>query len=246
VQTDILSPAQLREACDGDPALLVGRWPVLVGISLYIISDADLDFLRRYVEAGGHLVWTPRSGMADEEAIVRADVMPGALRDAAGVRYEESTSLLQPVPLTGLGGHGQWYAHCLIPERAGTLAGYDHPFLADYPAVTTHRHAKGRLTMLGCFPDRTLSDALARWVAAESLPVDPWGAAVGPTQSHLACRTAEGCSLHLIHNWSWQPSRYVLPASVTLLGADTSFSSGQPIELGAWDVQILLEEGEMS
>jgi beta-galactosidase len=79
VQTDILSPAQLREACDGDPALLVGRWPVLVDISLYIISDADLDFLRRYVEAGGHLVWTPRSGMADEEAIVRADVMPGAL-----------------------------------------------------------------------------------------------------------------------------------------------------------------------
>ena len=113
-------------------------------------------------------------------------------------------------------------------------------------AALLERHAKGRLTMLGCFPDRTLSDALARWVAAESLPVDPWGAAVGPTQSHLACRTAEGCSLHLIHNWSWQPSRYVLPASVTLLGADTSFSSGQPIELGAWDVQILLEEGEMS
>jgi beta-galactosidase len=246
VQTDIVSPAQLRDACDGDPVRLVARWPMLVGISLYIIGDADLNFLRRYVEAGGHLVWTPRSGMADEEAIVRAEVMPGALRNAAGVWYEESTSLLQPVAVTGLGGHGQWYAHCLIPEGAETLAGYDHPFLADYAAVTTHRHAKGRLTMLGCFPDRTLSGALGRWVAAESLPVDPWRAAVGPTQSHLACRTAEGRSLHLIHNWSWQPSRYVLPASVTPLGADTSFLSGQPIELGAWDVQILLEKGETS
>src|SRR6476659_7707 len=68
--TDVLSPAQLREAGGGDPARLVTRWPVLIGISLYIISDADLDFLRRYVGAGGHLVWTPRSGMADEEGIV--------------------------------------------------------------------------------------------------------------------------------------------------------------------------------
>ena len=142
LQTDILSPVQLRDACDDDPARLVTRWQVLVGISLYVISDADLDFLRRYVEAGGHLVWTPRSGMADEEAIVRGEVMPGALRDVAGVRYEESTSLLQPVPVTSLGGHGQWYAHCLIPEGAETIAGYDHPFLADYAAVTSHRHGK--------------------------------------------------------------------------------------------------------
>ena len=126
-----------------------------------------------------------------------------------------------------------------IPEGAETIAGYDHPFLADYAAVTSHRHGKGRFTMVGCFPDRTLSGALARWVAAESLPVDPWRAAVGPTQSHLACRTADGRVLHLIHNWSWQPSRYVLPASVTPLGVDTSLSLDEPIELAAWDVRIL-------
>jgi beta-galactosidase len=245
LQTDVLSPAQLHKACDGDPARLVARWPVLIGISLYIISDADLDFLRHYVESGGHLVWTPRSGMADEEGIVRADVMPGAMRDAAGVRYEESTSLLQPVPVMGgLGGHAQWYAHCVIPEGAETIAGYDHPFLADYAAVTTHPYGKGQVTVLGCFADRALSGALARWVAAESLPVDSWRAALGATQSHVACRTGDGRTLHLIHNWSWQPSRYVLPASVTALGIDTTLSSDQPIELGAWDVQILLENGE--
>jgi beta-galactosidase len=244
--SDILSPAQLRQACGGDPARAVTRWPVLIGISMYIISDADLNFLRRYAEAGGHLVWTPRSGMADEEGIVRADVMPGALREAAGLRYEESTSLLRPVEVTGLNGHAQWYAHCLMPDGAEVIAGYDHPFLADYAAVTTHRYGKGQLTVLGCFADRALSGALARWVAAESLPVDPWRAARGATQSHIACRTANGRTLHIIHNWSWQPSRYVVPASVTALGADTALLSDQPIELGAWDVQILLENGKTS
>jgi beta-galactosidase len=52
--------------------------------------------------------------------------------------------------------------------------------------------------------------------------------------------------LHLIHNWSWQPSRYVLPASVTPLGVDTSLSLDEPIELAAWDVRILLEDGKTS
>jgi beta-galactosidase len=47
--------------------------------------------------------------------------------------------------------------------------------------------------------------------------------------------------LHLIHNWSWKPSRYVLPAATIPLGVETSLSAGQQIKLGAWDVQILLE-----
>ena len=246
VQADILSPAQIRQAEGGDMASLVVRWPVLVAISLYVISDADLEMLGRYVEAGGHLVWMPRSGMADEEAVVRAETMPGVLRDAAGVRYEESTSLLQPVPVSGLAaddpsGHGQWYAHCLISEGADILARYEHPFLGDYAAVTTNHHGAGRLTVLGCFPDRRLSRSLAQWVAADSLPIDPWQDRVGPTQSHLACRTRGGHILHLIHNWSWQPSRYPVPVSATTLGTGTALAPDESLQLSAWDVQLLLE-----
>ena len=98
--------------------------------------------------------------------------------------------------------------------------------------MTTHRYGKGQLTVLGCFADRALSGALARWVAAESLPVDPWRAALEATQSHVACRTADGRTLHIIHNWSWQPSRYVLPASVTALGADTAALVGSADRAG--------------
>lgn len=242
LSADVLSPTQLRQACDDNPAELLERWPVLVAISLYVVSDPDLDFLRRYVDAGGHLVWTPRSGMADEEAIVRAEIMPGALREAAGVHYQESTSLLERVPVTGLDGHGQWYAHCLVPEEAEVLAHYEHPFLGDYAAVTTHPYGQGRLTVLGCFPDRTLSAALARWIAVESLPSDPWRDAVGRTQSHLASRTADGRTLHLVHNWSWDPSPYQLPARATPIGANASLSAGDAVELGAWDVSILIED----
>jgi beta-galactosidase len=220
-----------REACH--------PLPILIG-SPCIISDADLDLLRLYVEAGGHLVWMARSGMADEEGIVRADVMPGALR-MPPVRYGVDKPVAADTgdrrAATPSG------TRTASSPKAETIAGYDHPFLLtmrrDDPPVrqgTAHRPG---------YADRTLSGALARWVAA-SLTVDPWRAALGATQSHVACRTADGRTLHLIHNWSWQPSRYVLPASVTALGADTALSSDQPIELGAWDVQILLEKGARS
>ncbi|HQY99449.1 MAG TPA: beta-galactosidase [Propionicimonas sp.] len=225
---DIVSPIQLRDACADDAAELVRRWPVLVAVSLYVIDDADLDLLHRYVEAGGHLVWTPRSGMADEEAVLRAEVMPGALRPSAGAWYDESHTLPEPVPVTGLGGHALWYADCLVPDGAEVLAGYEHPFLGDYAAVTTRAVGEGRLTMLGCFPDRTLAGALSRWVATTSLPTDPWAAACGPTQSHLACRTADGQVLHILHNWSWTPSTYLAP-------------DGRTLSLGPWDVQWLLD-----
>ena len=49
-------------------------------------TTRTLELLRDYAEAGGHLVLTPRTGYADEEAVVRHEVMPGVLREAAGVQ----------------------------------------------------------------------------------------------------------------------------------------------------------------
>lgn len=234
---DIVSPDQLRAA--GDVVELVRRWPVLIGVCLTVISDEDLDLLREYVEAGGHLVWTPRSGMADTEAVMRAEVMPGSLRPAAGAWYDESTSLPEPVALTGLDGAAQWYADCLVADGAEVLATYQHAFLGDFAAATTHPHGDGRMTVLGCFPDRRLAASLARWAAAVSLPADPWVDALRPTQSHLSCRTTDGRILHVLHNWSWTPSCYRLPEAAGRLSGDV-LATGAVVPLGAWDVVVLL------
>ena len=78
---------------------MVDRWPVLVVPGLYVADDDLLDLLGRYAEAGGHLVLTPRTGYADEEAVVRHVVMPGVLREAAGAHYLEFTNLVSDVPV---------------------------------------------------------------------------------------------------------------------------------------------------
>ena len=97
---------------------------MLVVPGLYIADDALPRLAAPYAEAGGHLVLTPRTGYADEEAVARHVVMPGILREAAGAHYLEYTNLAGPVPVTaptagtGSSGAATGWADGLVPEGA--------------------------------------------------------------------------------------------------------------------------------
>jgi beta-galactosidase len=234
---DIVAPAQLPT----DPATAAARWPVLVVPGLYIADDAMLDWLRHYAEAGGHLVLSPRTGYATEEAVARHAVMPGLLRGAAGVSYLEYTNLARPVPVTGLAGAATAWADCLVPEGATTLAGYEHPHLAEYAAVTTNRHGAGRVTYVGTVPDRALARTFAEWLASTSIEPDPWRQ---PAESSIRCTAAvtEGGSvLRFVHNWSWTVGGFTVPRAVTDVLSGGEFGAGDTVQLSSWDVRVLVE-----
>jgi len=240
---DIVAPHQLPTDIDE----IVRRWPVLVVPGLYIADDALLGRLGDYAEAGGHLVLTPRTGYADEEAVVRHQVMPGVLRAAAGVHYLEFTNLPTEVPVTAGGDHGlrgaaTAWADGLIPEGATVLAEYRHPHLTQFAAVTTHRHGSGRVTTVGTLPDRTLSRELADWLALTSLTGDPWREARTPTVTCTSALAGDR-TLRFLHNWSWEPAEYRLPAPAADLLSGEKLATGASLRLGAWDVRILVEDG---
>ncbi|RYV50789.1 beta-galactosidase [Pengzhenrongella frigida] len=245
---DIVSPGQLADVGPGLPddaaaAALVARWRVLVVPGLYIADDATLDLLRRYAEAGGHLVLTPRTGYADADAVVRSTVAPGVLRGAAGVHYLEYTNLVHPVPVTGAGwtGAGTAWADGLLVDDAEVLAGYDHPHLGQFAAVTTRVAGAGRVTTVGTVPDRELAGHLARYLARTSLPVDPWRDARPETVTVTAAVNAAGERLRFVHNWSWEPATYRLPAAVRDVLDDVALAAGELLALGPWDVRVLRE-----
>ena len=93
-QARILHTGQAR---DLGAAELAARFPVLVAPALYAATDADLDLLRDYAAAGGHLVIGIRTGYADDEARARVAVAPDRLHEAAGVHYEEFSNLQHEV-----------------------------------------------------------------------------------------------------------------------------------------------------
>jgi beta-galactosidase len=214
---------------------------------LYIADDALLDRLRRYAEAGGHLVLTPRTGYANEEGVARHVVMPGLLRAAAGAHYLEYTNLALPVAVTaaeigtGISGAATAWADCLIPEAATTLARYQHPHLGEYAAVTTNRHGAGRVTYVGTVPDRALACGLGEWLASTSIEPDAWRQ---PPQASVHCTAADagdGSVLRFVHNWSWTPAELPVPFAAEDLLSGGELRAGDTVRLGPWDVRVLVE-----
>ncbi|MVA74693.1 beta-galactosidase [Auraticoccus sp. F435] len=238
LQTRVLHDRALPSGAE-----LAAELPVLVAAGLYVAADAVLDVLVDYVAAGGHLVLGPRSAYADEWACARTEVKPARLAELAGLRYQEFVTLDQPVPLRS--GASDWPAgaaatgwmELLEPAGAEVLAGYDHPELGAFAAVTSQPAGAGRITVVGTVLDDEAVTALFRRIAAEqALPVLDTGGATSVT--HASATAEDGRSrIHFVFNWSGQPVRVPCPQG----WRDLTGPAGPFLELGRWDVRILEE-----
>ncbi len=242
LQADIVFAQQLG----GGAEALAARWPVLVAPALYVADDSLLDLLDGYARAGGHLVVGLRTGYADEEARARAEAMPGRLREAVGATYGEYTNLSAPVTLSSPGAAGfalpdgatgTAWADALVPEGAETLVGYEHPHLGRWAAVTTHAHGRGRVTYVGTLPDLALAVALGCWLRGAPHAWDERPETVTVTSA----RNPTGGRVLFVSNWSWEPTSLALPAAARDLLSGTDLRRGADLDLGAWDVRVLLE-----
>lgn len=208
-----------------DPVELAARVPVLVVPALYVASDAVLDLLVGYAEAGGHLVIGPRTGYADTEGRARAEVAPGRLRKAAGVHYSEYENLVDPLPAIGLDGCATRWAETLIVDDAETLAWFDHPGGGRRPIVTRKRCGQGLVTVAGTVPDATLARSIAGLLA----PCE-WGT-LPPSVTALSAVNAAGERLWFVHNWSGSTVSVEVPGGLSALG--------ERLEMGPRDVRVL-------
>ena len=117
------------------------------------------------------------------------------------------------------------------------LAEYAHPHFGRFPAVVTSEHGAGRITTVGTVPDQNLAQDLMRWLVPDARK--GWGDLPGSVTVSSAT-TSEGGRLHVVHNWGWEPQAVDTPVPVR----DVLVRDGGPIghlELGSWDVRVLLE-----
>jgi beta-galactosidase len=211
------------------------RFPVLVVPALFTATGDDLDHLAEYARVGGHLVLGPRTGYGDAEGLVRTERAPARLGAAAGTWFEETSTLPEPVPVTGtLTGSGTTFAEGLVLDGAEALATYDHPHLGRWAAVTTRPVGAGRITVVGTVPDQELAAALVRWLVPS--PVGGWTTDASVT---VASSSTEAGRLHVVHNWGWAPAAAQPATPVTDLLTGEGYRPGESLPLGPWDVRIL-------
>jgi beta-galactosidase len=235
-----------RQLHDLAPEEAARRRPVLVVPALYVVDDATIDWLAEYANAGGHLVLGARTAYADHEARARNELAPARLVDAAGVSYDEFSNLRQDVPVRAAGGgpldvpagaRATRWIDGLTATDAHTLVEYDHPHFGRWPAVTTRRHGAGRVTYVGTVPDRQLARALAAWLAP--LPRSGWSTL--PESVTVTTGTSpDGRRVHVVHNWSWEPTSVTAPVDLSDAFDGVVFRTGQALRLGAWDVRVLV------
>jgi beta-galactosidase len=221
-------------------------YDVLVVPPLYVATDALLEKIAAFAKGGGHVLLTFKSGFTNEWDTVRWTRAPGPLREAAGVSYQEFSSLKEPLPLKGdpfgVGpeNRASAWADMLLVETAKPLAFYDHPFFGRYPALTRNAYGKGTVTYQGT----VLTDALERKVVADVLKQAGIVPEAGlPARVRLRESVGrDGKPLHFYLNFSDQPQSlaYAHGPGTELL-SEKPVAPGGRLTLGPWDLAVIRE-----
>lgn len=239
VEVDILSPSSVWKQDD---------YGLIVVPGLYAASDTEIARLNAFARAGGHLVYTFKSGFSDENTKVRYATQPGGIAEAAGVRYSQFTSP-EGVTLDGdpfavgeADNKVRWWMEFLTPTTARVVARYKHPSWPDYAAVTRNAFGKGEVTYIGFMP----TDAVIEKILAGALDRAGVGSAAPGVRFPLIVRGGtlqNGHRVRYILNYSASPQRvtHTFPAGTELL-TGRRVASGEPLALDPWGVAIIEEQ----
>ncbi|MFI7607471.1 beta-galactosidase [Micromonospora sp. NPDC049366] len=137
--------------------------------TLYLVRDADVAALHRFVAAGGSALVTYFSGIVDEHDHVRLGGYPGAFRELLGVRTEEFFPLREGerVRLDD-GATADVWTEWLHADGADVLAAYADGPLPGVAAVTRHAVGEGAAWYVGTRLDEPATDALVARLLAEA------------------------------------------------------------------------------
>ena len=214
-------------------------YKVIIAPSLFVVDAPLVSKLRQFVEQGGVLVLTYRSGVKDEHNVVTDQTLPGPLASLAGVaihEFDPQTNQEQEID-AGAAGHfpAQVWFDILEPKTAEVLATYRKGYYAGKAAVTRNRVGKGWVYYVGT--ESSSDDFYDR--GAEVLAKQA-GIAIGPKLPagvEMATREKEGKRIVFLLNYTESAQTVTLEGSYqNALTGETE--SGQ-ISVPPLDVKVL-------
>ena len=194
----------------------LGTYKLVIAPAMLILTDQRVAHLKAFVEAGGHLVLSLRSGMKDEYNALLPTRQPGALVEISGVEVEEYYALMTPVPVIGNGWKGAskiWAERLRVldKDRTQVLAFYDksNGWLDEQPAITQYHFGKGTVTYIGAYLDDVSQASILQRITTEAgvLPV------MSTPSGVEACRrvNSNGGEVFILINHSLSEQRIHLP-----------------------------------
>lgn len=142
-----------------------GQYKVLIVPALYAAPDALLERLNQYVQDGGSLLATFKTGFANENVKVSHETQPHILSRSLGIKYHQFT-FPRGVKISGKIAEESGdrevkaFMELLEPDSAEVLAFYDHYNWKSYAAVTKNEYGKGKAVYVGCMTGNTVLERL--------------------------------------------------------------------------------------
>jgi len=177
--------------------------------------------------------------------VIRTEPAPAILGDIAGVTYGEYSMLAKPERATRVDGETvgagwAWFDE-LEASDIDTVLRLDHPFFGEFSALTTRHFGKGSISFLATYPDQELATWLGNhFGAAAGEIIAPRSASASVVVNRAV--TEDGRQVNFVFNWSWQPASVNLPTNYIDVESGERLTPKDTVELGAWDVRVLVEE----
>lgn len=127
------------------PGAMLDDYSLVIVPTLYMVRESDAAVVNDYVAAGGNVLITYSSGIADENDHIWLGGYPGPFRDVLGVRAEELYPLRKnETVLIDDGTTGTVWTEHLHLAGATAVASYVDGPLPGVPAVTANKFGNGR------------------------------------------------------------------------------------------------------
>jgi beta-galactosidase len=196
----------------------LARYPFVVAPAYQLVDEALVGRWRRYVEGGGHLVLSSRTGQKDRMGQLREGPWAAAILDLVGADLTGYDVLPAPFKGTvaGLGKTYEWgvWADLLKPRpETRTLATYADQFYAGTAAVVRRSLGKGTVTYVGV---ESLAGALEKDVVRGVF--DLAGVPVRDLPSQFYVDWRDG--FWVATNFSSEPVKAPIPSEGRLLVGD--------------------------
>jgi len=164
VECDFISPN-----CEN-----IDQYKLIIVPSLYSASDKTLKALNQFTENGGHIIYTFKSGFANENVKVRTSEQPGIITESCGVTYN---MFIEPnnvgikeheFDITDGSNQVKYWMELLTPTSANVLAYYEHNHWGEYAAITENKYGKGKAYYIGCYTSNQIITELLKYAVQEA------------------------------------------------------------------------------
>ncbi len=146
-------------------------YQLVIAPALLILNDRRVANLTNFVQRGGHLVLTIRTGMKDEYNALLPSRQPGSLATLSGVEVEEYYALDELVPVEGRllnGSSRQWAERLKLLDHnlAIPMARYgkSNGWLDGQVAMAAHPYGRGMVYTVGVYLDDQAQQTLINHV----------------------------------------------------------------------------------